>query len=146
MPFTDKQIDLFKAAAADKEFADKVGINQTTAKKLLKESKVKKYEEGGKVDKRTKTIKTSSGRDFTYETSDEIEAADEATRKAQERYFKDEEPKRTRSVKPAPKSGNPASVLKKKCGGKVHKMAKGGTVKKCADGCAIKGKTKGRMV
>ena len=33
-----------------------------------------------------------------------------------------------------------------KRGGKVKKMAKGGTASKRADGCATKGKTKGRMV
>ena len=33
-----------------------------------------------------------------------------------------------------------------KKGGKAKKMAKGGSASKRADGCAIKGKTKGRMV
>jgi hypothetical protein len=41
-----------------------------------------------------------------------------------------------------------ATDIKKKAkGGKVKKMAKGGsTASKRADGCAVKGKTKGRMV
>ena len=63
-------------------------------------------------------------------------------------------PERTRTVKPAPKKGNPAAVMKKK-GGKVgmgmtkNNYKKGGKVSSCskrADGCAVKGKTKGRMV
>jgi hypothetical protein len=33
-----------------------------------------------------------------------------------------------------------------KKGGKVKKMAKGGSASKRADGCATKGKTKGKMV
>ena len=33
-----------------------------------------------------------------------------------------------------------------KKGGKVKKMAKGGSASSRADGCAVKGKTKGRMV
>lgn len=33
-----------------------------------------------------------------------------------------------------------------KKGGKVKKMAKGGSASKRADGCAVKGKTKGKMV
>jgi hypothetical protein len=42
-------------------------------------------------------------------------------------------------------AGAPASGMKK--GGKVKKMAKGGsTASKRADGCATKGKTKGRFV
>ena len=76
--------------------------------------------------KRTKTVKTPSGRDFTYETNKEIDAADAAVEAAQKKYFED---------KPKPQ--------KKKCGGKVHKMKKGGAVR--GDGCCVKGKTKGRM-
>jgi hypothetical protein len=34
----------------------------------------------------------------------------------------------------------------KKRGGKVKKMASGGTASKRADGCCVRGKTKGRMV
>jgi hypothetical protein len=69
-------------------------------------------------------------------------------------------PERTRTVKPAPKKGNPAAVMKKK-GGKIgmgmtknnykkggscssKSYKKGGMVKR--DGCAVRGKTKGRMV
>jgi hypothetical protein len=33
-----------------------------------------------------------------------------------------------------------------KKGGKVKKMAKGGSASKRADGCAVRGKTRGRMV
>ena len=33
-----------------------------------------------------------------------------------------------------------------KAGGKIHKMKRGGMVKKCCDGIAKRGKTKGRMV
>jgi hypothetical protein len=39
-----------------------------------------------------------------------------------------------------------ASAGGMKRGGAVKKMAKGGTASKRADGCATKGKTKGRMV
>ena len=143
-----------QAVANNPEFAKKVGVPTKVGKEFTKETKVKKYEDGGKI--RTKTVKTPSGRDLTYETNDEIEAADEATRKAQERYFKDVAPKekRIKSVKSAPKSGNPAAVMKKK-GGKIgmgmtkNNYKTGGSVSSCskrADGCAIKGKTKGRMV
>lgn len=40
-------------------------------------------------DPKTKTVKTPSGRDFTYETNKQIEEADRATEKAQKRYFSD---------------------------------------------------------
>jgi hypothetical protein len=45
----------------------------------------------------------------------------------------------------APMFGATGSVNFKK-GGKAKKMAKGGSASKRADGCATKGKTKGRMV
>ena len=132
MPFTDKQIKLFKAAAADKEFAEKVGINQTTAKKLLKESKVKKYEDGGKVTtpkKEKERIKDM--------------AKEERMKKILTEDMKTFGPKEE------------SKPVKKKAGGKIgmgmtkNNYKKGGKVSSCskrADGCAVKGKTKGRMV
>jgi hypothetical protein len=38
------------------------------------------------------------------------------------------------------------SMVNKKGGGSIKKMAKGGTASSRADGCATKGKTRGRMV
>jgi hypothetical protein len=38
------------------------------------------------------------------------------------------------------------SLVNKKQGGSIKKMAKGGTASSRADGCATKGKTRGRMV
>lgn len=53
----------------------------------------------------------------------------------------DEEEKRARA-----RGEQPMPVVRKK-GGKIKKMAKGGsTASKRADGCATKGKTKGRFV
>ena len=36
--------------------------------------------------------------------------------------------------------------VKKRVGGKIKKMSNGGSASKRADGCAVRGKTKGRMV
>lgn len=50
---------------------------------------------------------------------------------------------------PAPMKKGGKVIKKMSCGGKAHKMKKGGSVSSCskrADGCAVKGKTKGRMV
>ena len=63
----------------------------------------------------------------------------------------------TAAKKEEPKQKRPSSVKDlepgylwqprgRKAGGTVKKMAKGGSVSKRADGCAMKGKTKGRMV
>ena len=61
----------------------------------------------------------------------------------------DLERRRLNKRRAGPDGGGPAMVkiegMKK--GGKVKKMAKGGsTASKRADGCAVKGKTKGRFV
>ena len=48
---------------------------------------------------------------------------------------------------PAPSENDMGPIQSKKKGGKVKCMAKGGmTASKRADGCAIKGKTKGKIV
>ena len=146
MPFTDKQIKLFKAAAADKEFADKVGINQTTAKKLLKESKVKKYREGGMSEK-----------------DKELFGETEMDQKPPANFKKSKPEKSDKKAVPADKKDSlgklPKDVRNKmgymKKGGKVgmgmtkNNYKKGGKVSSCskrADGCAKRGKTKGRMI
>ena len=96
-------------------------------KGLEKEIEKKIKESGNKPTKKTKTMVDSEGNLRTVETNKEIDEADKARDAAYEKYFKD---------KP----------VKKKAGGKV-KMKKGGMVKKHrGDGCAQRGKTKGRMV
>lgn len=127
-----KQLKFMQAVAHNKDFAKKVGVPQSVGKEFTKMKK--KYSGGGS----TKGYFDENGHWVETKTNPEIEAADKAKDIAQERYFKDEEPKRTRNVKPAPKSGNPASVLKKKIGGTVKKHR--------GDGCAVRGKTKGRFV
>lgn len=62
---------------------------------------------------------------------------------------KDEAEERARMEAEAEGRAMPTEVVKAKKGGKVKKMAKGGSVSsasKRADGCAVRGKTKGRMV
>ena len=141
MPFTDKQIKLFKAAAADKEFAEKVGINQTTAKKLLKESKVKKYREGGMSEK-----------------DKELFGETEMDQKPPKNFKKSKPKKPAKDVDISTREGFKELInkpVKKRAGGKIgmgmtkNNYKKGGKVSSCskrADGCAKRGKTKGRMI
>ena len=108
-----------QAVANNPKFAKKVGVPQSVGKEF---TKVKKYEKGGMTEEDKKMFgekETDLPPPEGFKTSD------------------DKETKRTRTVKPAPKKGNPAAVMKKK----------GGMVKKHrGDGCAVKGKTKGRMI
>jgi len=54
--------------------------------------------------------------------------------------------KRRRAAKAAAGDTSAEGTTGMKRGGAVKKMAKGGTASKRADGCATKGKTKGRFV
>ena len=47
---------------------------------------------------------------------------------------------------PAEEAVEPKTATPMKKGGKVKKMASGGSASKRADGCAIRGKTRGKMV
>jgi len=134
-----KQLKFMQAVANNPEFAKKVGVPTKVGKEFTKETKVKKYKEGGMSEEDKKMFgekETDLPPPEGFKTSD------------------DKETKRTKTVKPAPKKGNPAAVMKKK-GGKIgmgmtkNNYKKGGKVSSCskrADGCAVKGKTKGRMV
>ena len=170
MPFTDKQIKLFKAAAADKEFADKVGINQTTAKKLLKESKVKKYREGGELpkDQLMSGITIDEYNEMTDRQKAYARGVDNALiggvkgsiRQVTDKALGAGKGSEKEAISKGYKEGKEAKkykkkATKKKAGGKIgmgmtkNNYKKGGKVSSCskrADGCAKRGKTKGRMV
>lgn len=71
--------------------------------------------------------------DIEYKTPQDV--ADEKRRKAESAAYD----KALTTTAPAPMPKKPASEP-------VKKMAKGGSASARADGCAIRGKTKGRMV
>jgi hypothetical protein len=57
-----------------------------------------------------------------------------------------EKQEKEKAAKAAMMSGSPGMAPGMKRGGAVKKMAKGGSASSRADGCATKGKTKGRFV
>jgi len=168
-----KQLKFMQAVANNPEFAKKVGVPTKVGKEFTKETKVKKYEKGGKTitpekekarikemarEDRYKKIRERDmklfGPNEELTESDKREAVNNALLKAGLSIAGAPYPERTRTVKPAPTKGNPAAIMKKK-GGKIgmgmtkNNYKKGGKVSSCskrADGCAVKGKTKGRMV
>lgn len=156
MPSTSKKQRNFMAAAAhDPAFAKRVGVSQKVAKEFNQADKGKKFRGGGMAD----------GKDITDRIAREENAADTA---AFDRYTVNPIKRGLGAVKDAimgtkeqnaaaaarmkaRDEANPDSPLAKmnrtlgyKKGGKVCGMKKGGSVRGC--GCAIKGKTKGRMV
>lgn len=124
-----------QAVANNPEFAKKVGVPTKVGKEFTKETKVKKYKEGGMSEEDKKMfgeketdLPPPKGFKTKFKTKDQMT----------------EEEKESLS-KP----------MGKKKGGKIgmgmtkNNYKKGGKVSSCskrADGCAIKGKTKGRMV
>ena len=124
-----------QAVANNPEFAKKVGVPTKVGKEFTKETKVKKYKEGGMSEEDKKMfgeketdLPPPKGFKTKYKTKDQMT----------------EEEKEV-LTKP----------MGKKKGGKIgmgmtkNNYKKGGKVSSCskrADGCAIKGKTKGRMV
>ena len=122
-----KQEKLMRAVANNPDFAKKVGIKQSVGKEYMK-----KYEDGGKVTtpkKEKERIKDM--------------AKEERMKKILTEDMKTFGPKEE------------SKPVKKKAGGKIgmgmtkNNYKKGGKVSSCskrADGCAVKGKTKGRMV
>ena len=130
-----KQLRFMQAVANNPEFAKKVGVPTKVGKEFTKETKVKKYKEGGMSEEDKKMfgeketdLPPPKGFKTKYKTKDQMT----------------EEEKKV-LTKP----------MGKKKGGKVgmgmtkNNYKKGGKVSSCskrADGCAIKGKTKGRMI
>jgi len=136
MPAKSKKQERFMQAVANNpKFAKKVGVPTKVGKEFTKETKVKKYKEGGMSEEDIKMfgeketdLPPPKGFKTKYKTKDQMT----------------EEEKEV-LTKP----------MGKKKGGKIgmgmtkNNYKKGGKVSSCskrADGCAIKGKTKGRMV
>lgn len=153
MPSTSKKQARFMAAAAHSPaFAKKVGISQDVAKEFNQADKGRKFRSGGMAKK------LFGGKETYSEEMKEAKALKSG--KISPRGFvageKSEGHKEENSAALAKKikSGkmSPASYAKMESkepkgycgGGKMKKMAGGGSVRGC--GIAVKGKTKGKMV
>jgi len=120
MPSTSKkQHNFMEAIAHNPSFAKKVGIKQSVGQEFATADKGKKFKGGGMAKEDMKMDK----------------AQDKAMiKKAIGMHDKQEH------------KGEKTDLSALKKGGKVKKMAGGGSVSSRADGCASKGKTKGTMV
>ena len=136
MPAKSKKQEKFMQAVANNpKFAKKVGVPTKVGKEFTKETKVKKYKDGGMTEEDKKMfgeketdLPPPKGFKTKYKTKDQMT----------------EEEKKV-LTKP----------MGKKKGGKIgmgmtkNNYKKGGKVSSCskrADGCVVRGKTKGRMV
>jgi hypothetical protein len=161
-----KQERFMQAVANNPKFAKKVGVPQSVGKEF---TKVKKYNPGGKVitPKKEKARIKEIAREDRYkkirerdmklfgpnEESKPAKDVDISTRKGFKELINKPVKKRAGGMLKTPDNPGlkklPTEVRNKmgymKKGGKVKQMKKGGMVKR-GDGCAVRGKTKGRMV
>lgn len=141
-----------QAVANNPEFAKKVGVPTKVGKEFTKETKVKKYKEGGMSEEDIKMfgeketdLPPPKGYKSKYKTKDQLTEEEKGFKTKYKTIDQMTEEEKKVLNKP----------MGKKKGGKVgmgmtkNNYKKGGKVSSCskrADGCAIKGKTKGRMV
>ena len=143
MPAKSKKQERFMQAVANNpEFAKKVGVPTKVGKEFTKETKVKKYKEGGMSEEDKKMF---GEKETDLPPPEGFKKSDD--KKPVPADKKDSLGKLPKDVR------NKMGYMKK--GGKIgmgmtkNNYKKGGKVSSCskrADGCAVKGKTKGRMV
>lgn len=150
MPSKSKaQARLMAAVAHNKDFAKKVGIPMTVGKEFNQADKGRKFKEGGMALFKGKESAGEEKAEARALRSGKISKAQYiAGEKSEGKKEPLSEIKKNAS---AIKSGkmSPAKYAaeegKEYCvGGKVKKMASGGSARGC--GCAVKGKTKGKVV
>ena len=133
MPAKSKKQERFMQAVANNpEFAKKVGVPTKVGKEFTKETKVKKYKDGGMTEEDKKMF---GEKETDLPPPKEFKKSDD--KKPVPADKKDSLGKLPTEVR------NKMGYMKK--GGEVKQMKKGGKVY-CKDGCAVRGKTKGRMV
>ena len=148
-PKSKKQERFMQAVANNPEFAKKVGVPTKVGKEFTKETKVKKYKEGGMTDNQeayAEGLRTGKGipilRSIDKGLSKMLSTPKE--REMLEKGYQDMLKAKKYKKKAVKKAGGKIGM-----GMTKNNYKKGGKVSSCskrADGCAVKGKTKGRKV
>lgn len=147
MPSVSKKQHNFMAAVAkNPQFAKKAGVPTSVGAEFLQADKGKKFRGGGMADKKDPRYAQkeyiAGGEDGGWAENDVTYGGKKVMENVPEGYANEMQRELGRA-KTMQQVNNPKTVSKK-CGGSVKKMASGGSVRGC--GCAVKGKTKGRMV
>ena len=159
-----------QAVANNPKFAKKVGVPTKVGKEFTKETKVKKYREGGELpkDQLMSGITMDEYNEMTDRQKAYARGVDNALiggvkgsiRQVTDKALGAGKGSEKEAISKGYKEGEEAKKYKKKAtnkkaGGKIgmgmtkNNYKKGGKVSSCskrADGCAVRGKTKGRMV
>lgn len=136
-----KQHNLMAMVANDPKAAKRLGIKQSVGQDFLQADKGKKFRGGGMAkDPRDTNIYTADKGQppSPDEGPTRVASPKTSAAKADANIFTAD-----KKIAP-PRNDDMGSIVKRKCGGSVKKMASGGKVRGC--GIAVKGKTKGRMV
>jgi hypothetical protein len=149
---TKKQAKFMAAAAHNPAFAKKVGISQDVAKEFNQADKGKKFGGGGMATKKLFGGKETYGeekKEAQALKSGKISTKQYIAGEKSEGHKEENVAKQARDIKSGKMS--PTAYAKSEqseyaCGGKVKKMAKGGSASARADGIATKGKTRGTII
>jgi len=145
MPSVSKKQHGFMAAVANNpKFAKKVGVSKSVGEEFMKADKGRKFKEGGAL-KQTDAesnpglakLPTEVRNKMGYMKKGGMAHSDMAKDKPMMKKVAKEEVKSHEKAMHGMKKGGMACAPKK--------MAKGGQLSK-ADGCAVKGKSKGKMI
>jgi len=145
MPSTSKkQHNLMEAVAHSPAFAKKVGIPQSVGQDFSKADKGKTFKRGGEMMKKKMAMggETMGPKNMSKDVE---KGSNKLTKHGESAVQKKGH---TRGMEPK-MAGNDIGTGAMKKGGKVKKYAAGGMIgsaSKRADGIAMKGKTKGKMI
>lgn len=140
-----KQHNLMAAVAKNPKFAKKVGIPQSVGEEFLEADKAKRFGTGGSTgvtyggQNQINKPRTRFGSKFGYKLNAPNESLTKYVGKKEGGTVKHSDIK-----KDMPMMKKVAGEAVKSHEKKMHKMAKGGVTR--ADGCVMKGHTKGKMV
>ena len=151
MPATsEKQKKFMDAVAHNPAFAKKAGVPQSVGKDFSEASKGMKFGSGSRTRADSQSInspKTNQGKQELFKKGGNAMATKKMSSKmmAFEKSGKDVEMKGVKEGSKADMAMDKKQMMMKK-GGAAKKMASGGSASTRADGIAVKGKTKGKML
>lgn len=151
MPATSaKQKKFMDAAAHNPEFAKKAGIPTGVAQEFSAASKGQKFGQEMRPDRQgINKPKTDHGDSALFKKGGNVKESKSEIKEEMAADKKQDVALITKAFKQHDKQehkGGKGTKISLCGGGKVKKMAGGGSASARADGCAVRGKTKGRMV
>ena len=147
---SEKQKKFMDAAAHNPAFAKKAGVPMDVAQEFSKASKGGTFGQETRADRQEiNKPKTDHGQSALFKKGGDVKESKSEMKEEMATDKKQDVALITKAFKQHDKQehkGGKGTKISLCSGGKVKKMAGGGSASARADGCAIRGKTKGRMV